>query len=168
MNAGGLRPQPLRSPIACMRSRAQGHGPDGPKAILAAPLSLAAAKIARRFSPMSFPLAASRAAAVFDIDRPAAAVFVVDPAAGLGSQIERFAARFGLTPAETRVLGGNHWRQRPSRRRCEAQNYRGDGAHPHEPHSCENRNHPSDGAHPPVLRDRIARFAGERLNFQQK
>jgi DNA-binding CsgD family transcriptional regulator len=51
------------------------------------------------------PLAASRAAAVFDIDRPAAAVFVVDPAAGLGAQIERFAARFGLTIAETRVLG---------------------------------------------------------------
>jgi DNA-binding CsgD family transcriptional regulator len=51
------------------------------------------------------PLAASRAAAVFDIDRPAAAVFVVDPAAGLGGQIERFAARFGLTIAETRVLG---------------------------------------------------------------
>ncbi|MBA2704538.1 MAG: LuxR family transcriptional regulator, partial [Blastocatellia bacterium] len=41
------------------------------------------------------PLAANRAAAVFDIDRPAAAVFVVDPAAGLGVQIQRFAARFG-------------------------------------------------------------------------
>jgi DNA-binding CsgD family transcriptional regulator/PAS domain-containing protein len=57
------------------------------------------------------PLAASRAAAVFDIDRPAAAVFVVDPATGRGAQIERFAARFGLTVAETRVLaeiiGGN-------------------------------------------------------------
>jgi len=51
------------------------------------------------------PLAASRAAAVFDIDRPAAAIFVVDPTAGLGAQIERFAARFGLTIAETRVLG---------------------------------------------------------------
>jgi DNA-binding CsgD family transcriptional regulator len=50
------------------------------------------------------PLAASRAAAVFDIDRPAAAVFVVDPAAGLGAQIERFAANFGLTGAEARVL----------------------------------------------------------------
>jgi DNA-binding CsgD family transcriptional regulator len=37
--------------------------------------------------------------------RPAAAVFVVDPAAGLGAQIECFAARFGLTIAETRVLG---------------------------------------------------------------
>jgi DNA-binding CsgD family transcriptional regulator len=49
-------------------------------------------------------LAANRAAAVFDIDRPAAAVFVVDPTAGLGAQIERFAARFGLTVAEARVL----------------------------------------------------------------
>ncbi len=57
------------------------------------------------------PLAANRAAAVFDIDRPAAAVFVVDPAAGLRAQIERFAVRFGLTIAETGVLaeiiGGN-------------------------------------------------------------
>ena len=57
------------------------------------------------------PLAANRVAAVFDIDRPAAAVFIVDPAAGPGAQIQRFAARFGLTPAETRVLaeiiGGN-------------------------------------------------------------
>jgi DNA-binding CsgD family transcriptional regulator len=51
------------------------------------------------------PLAANRAAAVFDIDPPAAAVFVVDPAAGLGAQTERFAASFGLTVAETRVLG---------------------------------------------------------------
>ncbi len=57
------------------------------------------------------PLAANRAAAVFDIDRPAAVVFVIDPAAGVGAQIERFAARFGLTIAETRILaeiiGGN-------------------------------------------------------------
>ncbi len=48
---------------------------------------------------------------MFDIDRPAAAVFVVDPAGGLDTQIERFAARFALTIAETRVLaeiiGGN-------------------------------------------------------------
>jgi DNA-binding CsgD family transcriptional regulator len=57
------------------------------------------------------PLAANRAAAVFDIDRPATAVFVVDPAAGLGPQIQRFAARFGLTVAEARflaeIIGGN-------------------------------------------------------------
>jgi DNA-binding CsgD family transcriptional regulator/PAS domain-containing protein len=50
------------------------------------------------------PLAANRAAAIFDIDRPAAAVFVVDPAAGLGAHIQRFAGRFGLTVAEARVL----------------------------------------------------------------
>jgi DNA-binding CsgD family transcriptional regulator len=50
------------------------------------------------------PLAASRAASVFEIDRPAAAVFVVDPAAGLAAQIAHFAGRFGLTHAETRVL----------------------------------------------------------------
>ena len=50
------------------------------------------------------PLAANRAAAVFDIDRPAAAVFIVDPAAGLDAQIQHFAARFGLTVAEARFL----------------------------------------------------------------
>ncbi len=52
-----------------------------------------------------FPLAAKSAVSIFDLDRPAAAVFVVDPAAGLGAQIRRFAARFGLTAAETRLLG---------------------------------------------------------------
>jgi DNA-binding CsgD family transcriptional regulator len=51
------------------------------------------------------PLAAIRTVAIFDLDRPAAAVFIVDPAAGLGAQIQHFAARFGLTGAETRVLG---------------------------------------------------------------
>jgi hypothetical protein len=51
------------------------------------------------------PLSASRAASVFAIDRPAAAVFVADPAAGIAAQIARFAGRFGLTHAETRVLG---------------------------------------------------------------
>jgi len=50
------------------------------------------------------PLAPIRSVAIFDLDRPAAAVFIVDPAAGLGAQIERFAAKFGLTVAETRVL----------------------------------------------------------------
>jgi DNA-binding CsgD family transcriptional regulator len=42
--------------------------------------------------------------AIFDLDRPAAAVFVIDPAAGLGTQIQHFAARFGLTAGETCVL----------------------------------------------------------------
>ena len=50
------------------------------------------------------PLAANRAASIFDINQPAAAVFVVDPAAGLGAQIDRFAARFDLTLAEKRIL----------------------------------------------------------------
>jgi DNA-binding CsgD family transcriptional regulator len=57
------------------------------------------------------PLAPNRTVAIFDLDRPAAAVFIVDSAAGLGAQIQHFAARFGLTAAETRVLaeiiGGN-------------------------------------------------------------
>jgi DNA-binding CsgD family transcriptional regulator len=50
------------------------------------------------------PLAPIRTVAIFDLDRPAAAVFIVDPAAGIGAQIQHFAARFGLTAAETRVL----------------------------------------------------------------
>jgi DNA-binding CsgD family transcriptional regulator len=51
------------------------------------------------------PVAPNRTVAIFDLDRPAAAVFIVDPAADLGVQIQRFGARFGLAPAETRVLG---------------------------------------------------------------
>ncbi|MGA7384957.1 MAG: helix-turn-helix transcriptional regulator [Methylocella sp.] len=50
------------------------------------------------------PLAPNRTVAIFDFDRPAAAVFIVDPAADLGAQIQHFGARFGLAPAETRVL----------------------------------------------------------------
>jgi DNA-binding CsgD family transcriptional regulator len=50
------------------------------------------------------PLAPIRTVAIFDLDRPAAAVFIVDPTAGLGTQIQHFAARFGLTAGETRVL----------------------------------------------------------------
>jgi hypothetical protein len=53
-----------------------------------------------------FPLVANRTVSIFDIERPATAVFVVDPSADLGAQIRRFGARFGLTPAETRVVGG--------------------------------------------------------------
>jgi DNA-binding CsgD family transcriptional regulator len=51
------------------------------------------------------PLTSIRTVAIFDLDRPAAAVFIVDPAAGLRAQIQHFGARFGLAPAETRVLG---------------------------------------------------------------
>lgn len=50
------------------------------------------------------PLAPIRTLANFDLERPAVAVFIVDPAAGFGAQIQQFAARFGLTPAETRIL----------------------------------------------------------------
>jgi DNA-binding CsgD family transcriptional regulator len=50
------------------------------------------------------PLAPIRTLAIFDLERPAVAVFIVDPAAGFGAQIRQFAARFGLTPAETRIL----------------------------------------------------------------
>ena len=59
----------------------------------------------------AIPLAPIRTVAIFDLDRPAAALFVIDPVAGLGAQIQHFAARFGLTPAESRLLaeiiGGN-------------------------------------------------------------
>jgi DNA-binding CsgD family transcriptional regulator len=50
------------------------------------------------------PLAPIRTMAIFDLDRPAAVVFIVDPAADPSAQIQHFAARFGLTAAETRVL----------------------------------------------------------------
>jgi DNA-binding CsgD family transcriptional regulator len=50
------------------------------------------------------PLGPIRTVAIFDLDRPAAAVFIVDPAADPSAQIQHFAARFGLTAAETRVL----------------------------------------------------------------
>lgn len=58
-----------------------------------------------------FPVAANRTASIFDFDRPSVAVFVADPAADLAAQVRRFGTKFGLTPAETRVLqeiiGGN-------------------------------------------------------------
>jgi DNA-binding CsgD family transcriptional regulator len=50
-------------------------------------------------------VAASRAVSAFDIDRPAASVFVVDPIANFGAGVRRFAAKFGLTDGEARVLG---------------------------------------------------------------
>lgn len=51
-----------------------------------------------------FPLAANHAVSILDIETPAAALFVADQTAELGAQIRRFAARFGLTAAETCVL----------------------------------------------------------------
>jgi len=50
------------------------------------------------------PLAPFRTRAILDLERPAAAVFVVDPGADLLARVRHFAARFGLTGAETRVL----------------------------------------------------------------
>ena len=51
-----------------------------------------------------FPLDAHQNTSIFEIDRPAAAVFVVDPAVDLAAQIDRFSARFDLTVSEKRVL----------------------------------------------------------------
>lgn len=50
------------------------------------------------------PLVPQRTWAILDRDRPAAAVFVVDPGADLLVRVRQFAARFGLTSAEIRVL----------------------------------------------------------------
>jgi DNA-binding CsgD family transcriptional regulator len=50
------------------------------------------------------PLLPVRTLAILDIERPSAAVFVVDPSAELLARVRHFAARFGLTGAETRVL----------------------------------------------------------------
>ena len=51
------------------------------------------------------PVAASRTASIFAMNHPAVVVFVVDPGANLDAAIQRFAARFGLTGGETRLLG---------------------------------------------------------------
>lgn len=51
-----------------------------------------------------FPVAAIRTASIFDIERPAAALFVIDPAANFGARIERFAKLHGLTAAETKCV----------------------------------------------------------------
>ena len=40
------------------------------------------------------PLAVGQAVSIFDFDQPAAAVFVIDPAANFGRQIKHFATRF--------------------------------------------------------------------------
>jgi DNA-binding CsgD family transcriptional regulator len=57
------------------------------------------------------PLGPNRAAGILDFERPAVAVFAVDPSAGLGTAIRRFALHFGLTPGERRflseIIGGN-------------------------------------------------------------
>src|SRR5580704_1352289 len=50
------------------------------------------------------PLARNRTEASLDLDRPAAALFVIDPAANLDATAQRFAVQFGLTGAETRIL----------------------------------------------------------------
>jgi DNA-binding CsgD family transcriptional regulator len=47
--------------------------------------------------------AANRAGSIFDFERPAAALFIVDPYADLGAH-RRFAAQFGLTATETNVF----------------------------------------------------------------
>jgi DNA-binding CsgD family transcriptional regulator len=52
-----------------------------------------------------FPVAASRTVSILDIERPAAALFVLDRAANFRAQVARFAAKNGLTAAETAVLG---------------------------------------------------------------
>jgi DNA-binding CsgD family transcriptional regulator len=51
-----------------------------------------------------FPVAAIHTASIFDIERPAAALFVIDPAANFEAKIERFAALHGLTAAETKCV----------------------------------------------------------------
>jgi DNA-binding CsgD family transcriptional regulator len=87
-----------------MRSRVRGHVTKQAKAILAAPSIFCRGEDRPPLLAHVIPLAPIRTTAILALDRPAAAVFVVDPAAGPGAQIRHFAARFGLTPAETRVL----------------------------------------------------------------
>ena len=146
MSTGGSRPRVPRSPRACTRSRALGHGLDEPKAISGAPSSFAAAKIARRLSLMSSRSPRTGPWPSSTSTRPAAAVFIVDPA-GFGAQIQHFRRRFGLAARRDTRSRRNRCRKRPSaaaarstspRRRCVPTR------------TCrileENRNQPSDRA----------------------
>jgi DNA-binding CsgD family transcriptional regulator len=67
-------------------------------------LVLRDANITRPLIAHVIPFAPVRTLAIIDCERPAAAVFVVDPGADLIGRVRLFATRFGLTVAETRVL----------------------------------------------------------------
>jgi hypothetical protein len=100
---------------------------------------------------------------IFDFDRPACALFIVDPAAEFTVKIRHFAQRFGLTPAETRLLaeiiGGNGVFTAAAKlnitkatARTHAQ--RKDG------------NTPSAGTDPPLLRVRFAKSPKRTLTWE--
>jgi DNA-binding CsgD family transcriptional regulator len=103
MSTGGLRPRIPRSPPACARAR-HGSQPGRGEGDIGGTLELCRGEDHPPLVAHVIPLAPIRTVAIFDLDRPSAAVFIVDPAAGPGAQIQHFAARFGLTAAETRVL----------------------------------------------------------------
>ncbi len=95
------------SPALAARLRAlagQGARPDRADGDIGGTLELPCGEYRPPLVAYVIPLAANRTVSIFNIDRPSAAVFVVDPTADFGAQIRRFAARFGLTAAETRVL----------------------------------------------------------------
>ena len=50
------------------------------------------------------PLGPKNAAAFVEVERPTLAMFIVDPASDIAKRVEGFAARFGLTASEARVL----------------------------------------------------------------
>jgi hypothetical protein len=113
------------------------------------------------------PLAPIRTVAIFDLDRPAAAVFIVGSRRRPRRPNPALCRKVRADPRRDTRSRGNHRRKRASRRRHAAQNHRGDGAHPREARSRENRNQPSNGTHPPVSRDRLARLARRGLALQK-
>jgi hypothetical protein len=88
--------------------------------------------LAAEYECVFIPLTPKRLAELFDIERPAAAVFVVNPTVELCARIQSFAARFGLTAEEG--LKGNHRRQRAYRRRSAAKNYLNHDSHAYLSH----------------------------------
>jgi hypothetical protein len=89
------------------------------------------------------PLAANRTVSIFDIVRPTAALFILDPAANLRAQIARFAARNGLTPAETKFLA-ELIRGSGVVAAAVRLSHRIYGARPRAEHPGKNRNQPPD------------------------
>lgn len=51
-----------------------------------------------------FPVAAQHVASLFDFERPSVALFVADPEDDFSGRVGTFGSKFGLTPAETRLV----------------------------------------------------------------
>jgi DNA-binding CsgD family transcriptional regulator len=95
------------SPALTARLRAlarQGSRPRGGEGHAGGTLELSRGENCPPLLAHVIPLAPNRTVAILDLDRPATALFVIDPAANLDATVQRFAVQFGLTGAETRIL----------------------------------------------------------------